>query len=49
MNLDIPAGQLARIAASLDGLESAFAPLRARIEPGVDPAPIFRAAVEESE
>ena len=49
MNLDIPAEQLIRIAPSLDGLESAFAPLRAGISPAVDPAPVFRAAVEDAE
>ena len=49
MNLDIPDEQLVRIATSLDGLEAAFAPLRAGIQPGTDPASIFRAAVEEAE
>ena len=49
MNLDIPDEQLVRIAASLDGLESAFAPLRTGIESGTDPASIFRTAVEEAE
>jgi len=49
MNLDIPDEQLARIAPSLDGLESAFAPLRKGISAATDPASIFRASVEEAE
>jgi hypothetical protein len=49
MNLDIPNEQLIRIAPSLDGLESAFAPLRIGISSGTDPACLFRAAVEEAE
>ena len=49
MDLDIPDEQLLRIAPSLDGLESAFAPLRNAIPPGMDPASLFRAAVEEAE
>ncbi len=49
MNLDIPNEQLARIATPLDGLETAFAPLRGGIASGTDPASIFRAAVEEAE
>ena len=48
-NFDIPDEQLLRIATSLDGLELAFAPLRAGIPGGTDPASIFRAAREESE
>ena len=49
MNLDIPDEQLARIAPSLDGLEAAFAPLRNGISSAMDPASIFRAAIEEAE
>ena len=49
MNLEIPNEQLIRIGPSLDGLESAFAPMRGGISPGTDPAVIFRAAVEEAE
>ena len=49
MNLDIPDEQLSRLGPSLDGLEAAFAPLLKRISPAVDPASIFRAAIEEAE
>lgn len=49
MNLDIPNEHLIRISTSLDGLELAFAPLRAGISAGTDPASIFRAAGEDAE
>ena len=49
MNLNIPNEQVVRIASSLDGLESAFAPIRVGISSGTDPAVIFRAAVEDAE
>ena len=49
MNLEIPDEQLVGIATALDGLDSAFAPLRTGIAPGTDPASIFRAAIEEAE
>ena len=49
MNLNIPNEQLVPIATSLDGLEAAFAPMRTGISSGMDPASIFRTAIEEAE
>lgn len=43
-NLNIPAADVNRIAASLDGLERAFRPLVAAIPHDVEPAVTFRAA-----
>ncbi|HUO28499.1 MAG TPA: hypothetical protein VMU80_04735 [Bryobacteraceae bacterium] len=40
---------LDRIAQTLDGLEQSFRPLVRALGPETDPAPVFRAALEDAE
>jgi len=47
--LTIPAAEVDRIAPALDALETAFRPLARAIGPNIDPAVVFRAAVEDGE
>lgn len=44
LQLDIPAADIAGVAASLDSLEAVFRPLVSTIPPDIEPAVVFHAA-----
>jgi len=46
--LDIPAGDVERIAPALDALEAFFRPLAASLTPEMEPAAVFRADEESA-
>lgn len=46
LDLKIPKEELTRACAALESLEAVFAPLRATLQPEIEPAVMFRAAEE---